>query len=155
MWPIIVDVRRSISPWQALMQFLYMETHAFLTNTSAYKNITVCTSYECRQSHTAGSNQWHLLPPVLRPHLDPPEKGRKAWLCRVEPDVNQDGSNTCREHTGARTCGVKLLASIYQGTRISEQEQEDRLLWREHPIPSSHHQLASGFGHTFGLWWSP
>ena len=52
MWPVIVGVRRSISPWQALMEFLNMETHAFfLTNTSVYKNITAYTSYECRQSH--------------------------------------------------------------------------------------------------------
>ena len=63
MWPVIVDVRRSISPWQALMEFLNMETHAFfLTNTSVYKNITAYTSYECRQSHTSGSNQSHIFP---------------------------------------------------------------------------------------------
>lgn len=140
MWPIIVDVRRSISPWQALMQFLYMETHAFLTNTSAYKNITVCTSYECRQSYTWGSNQSHLFPKY---------KGltRSSW-------EGEEGM-VVSSRTWCRLGWVKHLKREYQGQdkwgqtpptnppgdKYPEQEQAKELVWREHPIPFSlgHH----------------
>lgn len=37
------------------------------------------------------------------PHLDPPEKGRKAWLCVLEPGAKREGSNTCRQSTRAKT----------------------------------------------------
>ena len=105
-----------------------------LPKTPTYRGITAYTTHECRQSHTSGSTMTPRCPRYRRPHLDPPEKGRKAWLCRAEPGANRDGSNTCRESTRARAGGVKLLAPIHQGTRIPEGEQGRR--WSGESIPS-------------------
>lgn len=56
------------------------------------------------------------------PHLDPPEKGRKAWLCVSEPGAKREGSNTCRESTRVRTGRVKPLLPIHEGTGLPEVE---------------------------------
>lgn len=47
-------------------------------------------------------------------HLAPPEKGKKAWLCRAEPGANREGSNSCRGSTRTRTGVVKPLLPINQ-----------------------------------------
>lgn len=43
----------------------------------------------------------HYLHRML--YLDPPEKGRKAWLCWAESTANPEGSNTCRDNTKDKT----------------------------------------------------
>lgn len=69
-------------------------------------------------------------------HLDPPEKGRKEWLCLEDPGANRKGSNTCREQQGQDKSGSSPCLPA-MGDRIHRWEQEDGLVLTDHPLPSS------------------
>lgn len=100
-----------------------------------------------RDSHSS-----HPFATQRTSHLDPPEKGRKEWLCREDPGANREGSNTCRESQDKVGSSPYFPAMGEHDTKSGNRKGGGP--GRSSPsLPVGPH--TSGFGHTFGLWWRP
>lgn len=71
-----------------------------------------------------------MAPKCRTPHFDPPEKGRKAWLCEVVPGANREGSNICRNSIRVRTGTVKPFFQL-------KRAQDSQRCWSRGISPSS------------------